>query len=98
MRLSSNSRITPGAVSPDVALNLLHKLTGLPDHQFWPDTIALCDAVIFQKGGLLGYRQVTDAYLFSLAIYNNGLLVTFDKGIAKLDPEAAQAHLFLLEG
>ena len=98
MRLSSNSRITPDAVSPEVALKLLNRLTELPDHQFWPDTIALRDAVIFQKGGLLGYRQITDAYLFSLAIHNNGMLVTFDKGIKALDSEAARSHVLLLEG
>ncbi len=98
VRLSSNSRITPDAVSPEVALNLLGKLTELPDHQFWPDSIALRDAVIFQKGGLLGYRQITDAYLFSLAIHNSGLLVTFDRGIKALDSKAAGSHVLLLEG
>lgn len=98
VRLSSNSRITPDAVSPEVALNLLSKLIELPDHQFWPDSIALGDAVIFQKGGLLGHRQITDAYLFSLAIHNNGLLVTFDKGIKALGSKAAGSHILLLEG
>lgn len=98
VRLSSNSRITSDAVSPEVALKLLKKLTELPDHQFWPDAVALGDAVIFQKGCLLGHRQITDAYLFSLAIHNNARLITFDKGIKSLDLEAARAHVLLLEG
>jgi uncharacterized protein len=35
-------------------------------------------------GGLVGHRQVTDAYLLALAIKNKHKLVTFDSGIKQL--------------
>lgn len=97
VRLSSNAKIFPDAVSPMVAIELLNKLTTLPDHQFWPDALSLRDAVIFQRGFLFGHRQITDAYLFSLAIHNNGLFITFDKGIKGLDTVAAHSHLLVLK-
>jgi len=97
LRLSSNARIFPDAVSPMVALELLNNITVLPDHQFWPDTLSLSDASIFKQAFLLGHRQITDAYLFSLAIHNNGLFITFDRGIKELNKVAARSHLLILE-
>ena len=35
-------------------------------------------------GGLRGHRQVTDAWLLTLAVRNQAKLVTFDSGIARL--------------
>ena len=98
VRLSSNPKILPYAVSPMEAFGLLERLTRLPDHRFWPDDISLEDAAIFQRGSLLGHRQITDAYLFSLAIHNDGRLVTFDRAIRELGTTAVQSHLLVLEG
>lgn len=97
VRLSSNVKILVDAVSPMDAVGLLTKIIALPQHQFWQDSISLGDAAIFQRGYLLGHRQITDAYLLSLAIHNNGRLVSFDKGIQALDKAAAKSHLFILE-
>lgn len=36
---------------------------------------------------LLGYRQVTDVHLLSLAIHRGGRLLTFDSGILELVPK-----------
>ncbi len=97
VRLSSNAKILVDAVSPMNAIELLTRITALPQHQFWQDSIPLDDAVIFQKGQLLGHRQITDAYLLSLAIHNNGRLVSFDKGIQALDKAAAKNNLLILK-
>ena len=35
----------------------------------------------------MGYRQVTDAHILSLAIRRGGRLVTFDRGVLQLVPE-----------
>ena len=35
-------------------------------------------------GGLMGHRQVTDAYLLALAIKRKCKLVTFDSGLQQL--------------
>jgi predicted nucleic acid-binding protein len=37
--------------------------------------------------GVIGHRQVTDAYLAHLARTRNGRLATFDQGLAKTHPD-----------
>lgn len=38
-------------------------------HEFWPDSISFAD---IQMSGVIGHRQVTDAYLAHLARSRNG--------------------------
>lgn len=64
-----------------VALGALHQIVELPQHVFWPDEISY-DASMMT--GVIGHRQVTDAYLVELASYFGGSLVTLDKGLAAL--------------
>ena len=97
VRLSSNPKILPGAVSPKEALHLLEQITRLPNHLFWEDSIALVDTVVFKDSNIIGYRQITDAYLLSLAIHNKGCLVSFDNGIATLVPTAYRDSLKILK-
>ena len=97
IRLSSNPKIIPEAVAPSEALQLLAQITLLPKHLFWPDAIALADAVIFKDSNIIGYRQITDAYLLSLAIHNKGCLVSFDQGIANLVAPSYRDNLKILK-
>jgi len=63
---------------------LIEKLQGFVeryDHEFWPDDVSLRDEHIFMPELIYGPRQITDIYLFALAIKNNGCFVTFDTGI-----------------
>jgi|SRR5581483_3765667 len=86
VRISSNSKFTPDAVSPADAVGLLHEITGLDEHEFWPDTLSL-DAALRKVGRLMaGHQQVTDAYLTGLALSRGGILATFDRGAAALSP------------
>jgi hypothetical protein len=41
---------------------------------------------------VVGYRQVTEAHLLSLAIRRGGRLATFDAGIRDLVPEGRDAR------
>jgi toxin-antitoxin system PIN domain toxin len=50
-----------------------------PRHEFWPDSVSYRDVPL---GGLIGHRQVTDAYLVGLARAHSGILATFDRGLA----------------
>lgn len=56
VRLSSNPKILPEAVSPQAAWLLLEQITRLPKHSFWADSIALTDLVIFRNANIIGYR------------------------------------------
>ena len=64
-----------------VALGALHQIVELPQHVFWPDEIGYD---VSMMTGVIGHRQVTDAYLVELASYFGGSLVTLDKGLAAL--------------
>jgi len=46
---------------------------------------------------LFGHQQVTDAYLLGLAVKENGVLVTFDRGIKYLAGSQFQRNLLVLE-
>lgn len=54
-------------------------------YEFWPDSLSYADAELDQ---VRGHRQVTDAYLASLAGSRPGArLATMDRGLAKFHPE-----------
>lgn len=95
VRISSNPRIIPEAVSPRETLRLLGQVIARDDHVFWPDDIGLMGAEV-PTALLVGHLQVTDAYLLGLAIRNGGRLVTLDKGIAGL-LGAGSPHRSVLE-
>jgi uncharacterized protein len=71
--------------TPSVATALLRALHALPGCEFWPDSVSYADADLDH---VRGHRQVTDAYLASLAAGRRGsLLATFDGGLARELPE-----------
>ncbi len=70
------------------AVAVLRAITGDPRHDFWADDL---DYTAVGWGGVLGHRQVTDAYLAALARHRGGRLATFDRGLAALHPDIAEA-------
>ena len=73
-----------GGQSLEQALAVLRALTGNARHHFWPDALAYGQ---IRWHGVLGHRQVTDAYLAALARHNGGKLASFDKGLVALHPD-----------
>jgi toxin-antitoxin system PIN domain toxin len=100
VRLSSNPRIIPEAVSPREALEILKRITELSGHRFWRDEISPLEAAVFGSIALVGHRQVTDAYLLALAQHHDGRLATLDAGIAELIPmhKNRSRHVTLVRG
>jgi toxin-antitoxin system PIN domain toxin len=72
--------------SAQAATAVVSALMALPRHEFWPDDAAF-DAV--SLNGVIGHRQVTDAYLAHLARARGGRIATFDQGLAKLHTDIA---------
>lgn len=68
------------------AQQVIAAVTESERHEFWPDTIAYPRV---RMAGVVGHRQVTDAYLAELARANNGRLATFDQGLAELHRDVA---------
>jgi len=61
--------------------------TADPRHEFWPDDIPYTDV---PSHGIIGHRQVTDAYLAQLARARGARLATFDQAMAKLHGDVVE--------
>lgn len=68
-------------------LDILQGFASHPAHQFWPDDLDYASA---RWDGVLGHRQVTDAYLAALARQHGGRLATLDRGLAALHDDVAE--------
>ncbi|OGA31262.1 MAG: hypothetical protein A3G80_01995 [Betaproteobacteria bacterium RIFCSPLOWO2_12_FULL_62_13b] len=99
VRLASNSALTGVAVSPFEAAAILDANLGHPGHQFWSADFGLSEALRIVSAPILGYRQVTDAYLLATAARHRARLVTFDRGVSELvlDPAARARLIEVLE-
>lgn len=71
----------------DTAKAIISAIAGDPRHEFWPDEISYGEVTLT---GVIGHRQVTDAYLAQLARVHGGRLATFDQGLAKLHGDVAE--------
>src|SRR5580693_10785647 len=63
------------------AKHFLAEVIALKGHQFWPDAISYQQ---LPEAGVIGHKQVTDAYLVALARHNKGRLATLDRTLAGL--------------
>jgi hypothetical protein len=91
VRVSSNARVVPDARPPQEAIALLGEMTRLPGHTFWSDDVSIAGGGAGPFERVVGYRQITDAHLLTLAIRRGGRLATFDRSVAALVPGNEQA-------
>ncbi len=68
------------------AREVISAVEGANRHEFWPDSVSFTDVEV---GGVVGHRQVTDAYLAQLARSRKGQLATLDSGLAHLHSDIA---------
>ena len=66
------------------AMELLGAVRSHPKHRFWPDDLGYEQV---RWHGVMGHRQVTDAYLAAVARHHGGKLASFDKGLVALHPD-----------
>lgn len=71
---------------PEQAIHQLGIIAAQPRHEFWSDQVPFADVALT---GVIGHRQVTDAYLAQLARSHTGRLATFDQGLAQLRIDVA---------
>lgn len=91
IRVSSNVRAVPAAVSPQEAASLLQRITALPGHRFWADDVQFAVSPQVARSRIVGHQQVTDAHLVGLALRHAGRLATFDRGVRALVAAGVQA-------
>lgn len=95
VRIVSNPAFSPDAAPAD-ALGVLECNLAHPRHEFWPDDIALVQAIGPVAPRLQGYRQIADAYLLGLALGHRGTLASFDRGLRALATGEQAAGLELV--
>jgi toxin-antitoxin system PIN domain toxin len=81
VRVSSNPRVLPVAIGVSEARQVLGTLRLHEGHRFLVDDVSLTDPDV---PDLVGYRQVTDGHLITLARRQRVDLVTFDRSAAVL--------------
>lgn len=77
--------IVQGRTLPQ-ARSVLARTCALPGHEFWSDDLPYSQVAM---NGVLGQRQVTDAYLAQLARSRGARVATLDGGLAALHPDVA---------
>jgi toxin-antitoxin system PIN domain toxin len=73
--------------SAAAARDVLSQTFAHPRHEFWPDDFPYTDVPV---QGIVGHRQVTDAYLAQLARGRGSRLATFDQAKARLHAGVAE--------
>lgn len=96
VRVLSNPAVSPHALTPSQAFEVLGEVASQPGHVFWPDDGSLAGSRFLDPSRLQGYRQVTDAHLLAIALRHGGSLATFDRGVAALVPAGAPPESILL--
>jgi hypothetical protein len=81
----------------DVA-ELMLRNTAHPRHRLLPLDFGFAEVIATCTGGILGHRQITDAWLLTAAVRAGMKLLTFDAGIAQLlaSPAERSRHLAVL--
>ena len=96
IRVTTNPNVRPGQRDIPEAMRILKDLTAHPGYRFWPITASWIELSAPFSTRIFGHQQVTDAYLLGLAVKNDGLLVTLDRGIKFLAGAEFSKNLLVL--
>ncbi len=92
-----SQRSYPRPLTLTQAYEQLLAATSTQYHQFIADDISLLDDTLVRYRDLSSYRQLTDVYLFALAVAHDARLVTLDTHIPSNAVRAAnESHLVVI--
>jgi len=97
IRLTTNPAMQAGTITLERAIAILQELRAHPGYQYWPISESWAVLTASFAARITGHQQVTDAYLLGLAIKENGVLVTFDRGLRYLAGSEFRQNLLVLE-
>ncbi len=72
---------------PSVVQELIREVRRVRNCDFWVDSVSYADVDVAH---VRGYRQLTDAYLASLANSRGALVATLDRGLASAAPRSVR--------
>lgn len=84
VRIVSQPAFSGRSIAISEVAELLLRNTAHPKHRLVALDFSLADVWATCTGGLLGHRQITDAWLLTAAIRSGMKLLTFDAGIEQL--------------
>lgn len=95
LRITTNG--VTGKYTLEQAAVALGSLIRHPGYAFWPmtDSWSAISALFSER--IFGHKQITDAYLLGLAVKENGVLVTLDRGILHMAGERYAGNVLVLE-
>ena len=97
LRVTTNPAFRPGPRTLEHAVAILQALKGLPGYSYWKIDETWITLTAPFAARISGHQQVTDAYLLGLAIREDSVLVTFDKGVEYIAGVAYSQHVLLLK-
>ena len=97
LRVTTNSALHLGPRTMENAIAILQVLKGRDDYWYCPIDESWVTLTARFASRIRGHQQVTDAYLLGLAIKENGVLVTFDKGLQYMAGAEFRQNILLLE-
>ena len=98
VRIVSQPAFAGRSIAISEAAELLLRNTAHPKHRLVTLDFGFADVLASCTGGILGHRQVTDAWLLTAAIRSGMKLLTFDSGIGQLlsNSQERVRHLVVL--
>lgn len=99
IRVTTNPAMQAGTITLGRAIAILQALRAHPGYHYWPITDAESWVAVTARfaARISGHQQVTDAYLLGLAIKEDGVLVTFDRGIRYMAGAEFTRNLLVIE-
>jgi uncharacterized protein len=97
VRITTNPSFYPQSRTHEEANYVLGELASRPGYRYWPLTESWFSLTAPFGARITGHQQVTDAYLLGLAIKEDGILVTFDRGLKYLAGPQFSRNLLVLE-
>ena len=97
VRITTNPSFFPGPRTHEQATSILEELADRPGYRYWPLIEGWVTLTAPFAARINGHQQVTDAYLLGLAIKENGVLVTFDRGIKYLAGAEFSRNVLVLD-
>lgn len=95
MRVLLQPSFSPQPLAVGDVASLLLRNTAHPGHRLLAMNFDFQEVIRCCTGGLVGHRQITDAYLLTTAVTHAVKLVTFDSGITQLLASAPERERHL---
>ena len=99
VRVTTNRAMLAATITVGKAVAILQSLRAHPGFHYWPISDAENWVAVTSSfaSRITGHQQITDAYLLGLAIKEDGVLVTFDRGLKYLAGPEFCKNLLILE-